>query len=322
MNILITGSSGFIGSALCHKLASGHKVVGADVADSPPDEALHIVYERADLTDEHSITALCRKHSSDCVIHCAGIAHQKIGAVSLDTYINVNSRATENFAKAAAGCNPEVRFIFLSSVSVYGEEDLDAPVSEESNRLPSSDYAASKLDAEQRLLTLYREGILNRLVILRLAPVYDREWRLNIERRILAPMGVAYIRFGSGRQKMSALARPNCVDFIEYLLNRNPPHKKQVDIYNVCDRRPYDFRTLIRVFKQAKIHPNRVEIPIPLSAVRLTTRIAGRIFSDRKTWLHACYSKLANDLVFDHERMRSTGFEPMHSIETIFPPQR
>ena len=35
--------------------------------------------------------------------------------------MRVNSEATENLARAAGKYNPDVQFIFLSSVSVYGE---------------------------------------------------------------------------------------------------------------------------------------------------------------------------------------------------------
>jgi len=45
-----------------------------------------------------------------------------------------------------------VHFIFLSSISVYGEDNLKDSVSEESECNPSSDYAQSKLDAEKRLI--------------------------------------------------------------------------------------------------------------------------------------------------------------------------
>ena len=40
------------------------------------------------------------------VIHCAGIAHQKIGAVDSATYMQVNSEPAENLEKAAAKTNP------------------------------------------------------------------------------------------------------------------------------------------------------------------------------------------------------------------------
>ena len=77
MNILITGANGFIGRALCHRLASGNKVIGVDIT-GPADGAFNIAWEQADLTDGNSVTAICEKHSPDVVIHCAGIAHQKI----------------------------------------------------------------------------------------------------------------------------------------------------------------------------------------------------------------------------------------------------
>ncbi len=96
------------------------KVIGVDTA-ARPDKALNIAWEQADLTDCNSVTAICEKYSPDVVIHCAGIAHQKSGAVDSATYMRVNSEVTENIAKASARCNPDVRFIFLSSVSVAGE---------------------------------------------------------------------------------------------------------------------------------------------------------------------------------------------------------
>jgi len=118
--VFITGAAGFIGSALCRWLASCNEVIGVDTAVSP-DEELNITWERADLTNGDSAVAICERHSPDVVIHCAGIAHQKIGAIDSDTYMRVNSEVTESFAKAAAKSSPDVQFIFLSSVSLYGE---------------------------------------------------------------------------------------------------------------------------------------------------------------------------------------------------------
>jgi len=105
-NILITGASGFIGRALCSRLTSDNKVVGFDIT-APPDEALNIAWEQADLTDSDSVTAVCENLSPDVVIHCAGIAHQKIGAVDAATCMRVNSEATENLAKTAGKYNPD-----------------------------------------------------------------------------------------------------------------------------------------------------------------------------------------------------------------------
>ena len=117
MNILITGAAGFIGSALCIQLSTDNKIIGVDITKGA-DKSANIVWEQADppasrcealragLTDLNSAIAICKKYSPDVVIHCAGIAHQKVGAVDSVTYMQVNSEATENLAKAAAKTNP------------------------------------------------------------------------------------------------------------------------------------------------------------------------------------------------------------------------
>ena len=120
MNLLTTGANGFIGRALCDKLSPDHKVIGIDIAERP-DKPSKIAWEQASITDNDSVAAICDKYAPDVVIHCAGIAHQKMGSVDRETYIKVNSEATENLAKAAARTNPELLFVFLSSISVYGE---------------------------------------------------------------------------------------------------------------------------------------------------------------------------------------------------------
>jgi nucleoside-diphosphate-sugar epimerase len=344
MKVLISGAGGFIGRALCSRLASDDKVIGVYHKKRPINPA-NVVAEKADLTDCDALAAICKKHSPDVVIHCAGIAHQKMGVVDFAAYMRVNSEATENLAKIASSANPDVGFIFLSSVSVYGESPYprgiacgfhragisqnDDGFDEDSECWPSSDYAVSKLHAERRLIALSDEGIICNLVILRLAPVYDREWSFNLDRRVLAPNGIAYIRFGSGSQRMSALARPNLVDFIEYLIHRlthisadenNLCNRRNLRI-NVCDAKAYDFNTIIEVFKRSRIRPNRPVICVPLPPVWLATRIAGSLFPDKRNWLHSCYDKLAYDLVFDNGKMMERGFRPKHSVETIFDPQ-
>jgi len=318
-NVLVTGVGGFVGSALCNRLSSGNNLLGI-YHQKYPTCSKSLVLEQADLLDFDSINAICDKYSPETVIHCAGLAHQRIGGTPFSTYMRVNSEVTENLAKEASKSNPDACFIFLSSVSVYGEENLSTTVSEDETCKPSGDYAVSKLDAERRLLALYDRGTIRNLIILRLAPVYDRDWSFNLNRRVLGPMNVAYIRFGSGVQKMSALAKPNLVDFIEFLMERStqPPG---VDILNVCDAEDYQFNTIIRTFKKSGVCPNKPVIPAPLFPVWVATRIAGYILRNKREWIHSCYDKLASDLVFDNRQMLETGFMPRHSLETIFDPQ-
>ena len=314
MKIMITGASGFIGSALVESLECGHYSSGTGCQASMTSRNI-LVDHRVDIKDRNAVQAFCQISRPEVVVHCAGLAHQKISTYSSDDYFLVNTMATENLAQAAAEANPNVRFIFMSSVSVYGEQPGCA-LHEGSAYRPSGSYAVSKFEAERRLIKLCEEGVLSRLDILRLAPVYDRDWTFNLDRRVLAPNGLAYLRFGSGTQRLSALARPNLAEFVALIINE-PATGPHLNILNVCDAEPYSFNRIIAAFKSSDLKANRPGLGVPLWPVGLFTRAAACMDRSRADWWRACYAKLAGDLVFDNSRMLATGFVPPHSLETI-----
>ena len=318
IEVLITGANGFIGGKLCSRMSDSYKVAALDIKKDINFSGKYQFFE-CDLVDssqlKNQINILPKT-----VIHCAGLAHQKVGTFDREDYVKVNSYATENLAQVTANCNNMLHFIFFSTISVYGETDLVQPVSENSAYNPSSDYAFSKLDAEKRLIDLYEKGVIHKLTILRLAPVYDSEFRLNLERRILGPKKIVYVIFGNGQQTMSALARPNLVDFIEYIV-KTQDDERRIEIMNVSDQNPYSFSGIIQTFKKNNIYKYKPTISVPLPMVWLLTRLAGSIFGKQKLWFHSCYEKVASSLVFDNTRMLQTGFKPKHNLKTIFNPQ-
>ena len=315
--ILITGAAGFIGSALCRRLCAFSQITGLDYS-TKNDSSLDANWINSDINDFDYIKTVIKKENPDVIIHCAGIAHQKIGSVERSEYFRVNSQASEYIAKIAAENNPDLHFIFLSSISVYGEKK-SMPINENDPCEPSSDYSSSKLDAENRLVNLFDEGIINRLDILRLAPVYDSKWSLNLDRRIFLPKKIAYVQFGKGTQTMSAVSKNNLIGFIDYLIiNNNLFGEKYFNIYNVCDEKAYSFNYILKTFRSSRYQPDRILVIIPLPIVWLLTRIAGFVVPNKKPWLHSCYDKLARDLVFDNQKMLQTGFQPQENIENVF----
>ncbi len=316
-NILITGASGFIGSALCRDLASENRIKGL-YCHHRPDYREGVSLERVDLQDSAAMIRICREFMPDQVIHCAGIAHQGQGTVSRDDYFRINSEAAAISADAAFRANPRVHFIHLSSVSVYGETESTIPLDETHPCKPAGDYALSKLAAEKRLTALTEKNAGSNIRILRLAPVYDADWHFNLDRRILLPGKMAFLRVGSGRQRMSALARPNLVAFVRFIIDQATPLSSSPEIMNICDAEPYSFRKIIHVYQKSGLHSRLPVIWMPLSAVFLMSRLWGLIDPRRRQWIHAAYEKLAHSQIYDNRKMMQSGFRARHSLERVF----
>ncbi|HOO89540.1 MAG TPA: NAD-dependent epimerase/dehydratase family protein [Syntrophales bacterium] len=312
MKVLITGASGIIGFSLAERIACESEVIGTYCTSKPLDR-LEIAWERLDVVNQAEVAALCKKYSPDVVIHCAAVVHRKTGSVGADTYMPVNSAATEHLARAAALSNPSVHFVFISSVSVYGDEGLAVPVSEEHPCNPADDYAMSKRLAEVGLEEMVAKGIIGNVTVLRLASVYDRGITFLLDRRVRAP-GV-FIRYGTGMQQISALARPNLVDFLAWILK--VPSGGYV-VMNVCDEQSYRFNDIIRIFRENESYHARPVVPVPLPVVRCASRLGGGILRRRRTWFRSAFNKASSDLVFSNERMLKTGFRPVHTLENIF----
>lgn len=315
--ILITGVSGFLGQTIFRTLYQGYKIV-AFSRQYLPDLEKQCIQVNGNMEDVTILHQICHTYRPDVVIHCAGVAHQKMAnPLGKNVYDTINCQSTENLARAAIEANPNAWIIFLSSISVYGENHKQEIVKETDPCRPTSDYAVSKLNAEKALRRLHNNDIVRKLDILRLAPVYDWNWTLNIDKRVFSPYKFSYFKYGSGEQKMSVVNRENVADFIEFRLETN----KEISFYNVfnlCDETPCSFNEIIQVFKNSALQPNRVSIRIPLIFVWILAKAAGLLIKKRRAWFFSIYDKLANSLIFDNKQMLKTGFRPKHDIHSVF----
>lgn len=316
--LLVTGAAGLIGKKVCEQFSGKYKIIAIDrknVETEFSGKSGKLI--TGDISDYSSIQTLCRQHTPDIIIHCAGIAHQSLDRGLNDKlYEKVNFRATEQLALIAVKNNPEVHIIFLSTVSVYGEKLKKKMIDEKSRCQPTSPYAQSKLNAEITLKNMVDKGLIKKLDILRLAPVYSNQWMLNLEKRVFGPKKICYLRFGSGNQAMSVLALSNLIDFIGFRIMKNDKDKFS-ETFNVCDKSPCTFNEMIVIFKRSLHQPNRIVLKVPLKIVWFVTIILAGIFKNKSGWILSCYDKVSNDLVFDNSRMLEQGFKPQYTITSL-----
>src|ERR1700723_623649 len=155
MKILVTGSSGLIGSeAVEHFDRQGHTVVGVDnnmrrEFFGPPGDTgwnlsrlqqatKHFTHHDIDIRDRERIAALFRDNRFDRIIYCAAQpSHDKAAEIPLVDF-DVNAGGTLNLLEAARQFCPEAVFLFMSTNKVYGDAPNELPL----NELPTRyDYA-------------------------------------------------------------------------------------------------------------------------------------------------------------------------------------
>ena len=314
MRILVTGGSGFIGSLLCETFSSRSEVTGTYHRHMPGEGAAR--WEKADLLDTAALERLVDRVTPDVVIHCAGIKRGGLIGGDENLCTRVNGVATESLGALAGRANPGVFFIYLSSVSVYGAGKRLEPPDEKAPCHPCGVNGISKLYGEKKLRFLVEGGHLRHVMILRLAPCYDRQWTRNLERRAMVPGGLSYVRWGSGNQRMSALARGNVADWVGFVLS-NRERFEGFGVYNLCDERPYSFNEIIGAFKASGRRPPFPDLRVPRKWLSRFRNVLDGPAAGKGELLRSHAGKICDDSIYDNGRMLATGFRPRHDLESV-----
>jgi UDP-glucose 4-epimerase len=176
--IIVTGSSGLIGTHIIQRMAPNYRIVGIDKEGNPypPKEAECVNF---DITDEDSIKMAMERirygygDRIASVIHLA--AYYDFSGKPSPLYEEVTVKGTEKFIKALHHFQVE-QFVFSSTNLIYKPTEPGKKIDENAPLAPNWDYPESKVDTEEIIKT--NRGEMH-AVLLRLAGVYD-EWTHSI----------------------------------------------------------------------------------------------------------------------------------------------
>lgn len=150
-NVLITGSSGLVGSAavryFCQKGFMVHgidnnmrrKFFGEDGDTTSVRDNLISLYPNyhhysLDIRDEKKLTDLFNTIRFDLIIHAAGQPSHDWAATEPITDFDINARATLVLLELTRMHSPDAVFIFTSTNKVYGDRPNSLPFSEQPTR--------------------------------------------------------------------------------------------------------------------------------------------------------------------------------------------
>lgn len=190
IKVLVTGSSGMIGSHLVKSLVrEGYEVVGIDIKKGALMND-NFSFHSVDLGDINALELVFEKEKPNRVIHLAALAHP-LGKSDSDfkriTHINVE--CAENIFKVAE--KSKTPLLFISTVDVLGM--TRGLITATTTPNPVTDYGITKFQAENKL-----KQISTAYDIFRFSPVYTADIKRDIQKRYyLKPTKWAY-RIGRG----------------------------------------------------------------------------------------------------------------------------
>jgi UDP-glucose 4-epimerase len=162
MRVLITGGAGYVGYSLIQRLLQSNTSISEIVVydnlsrknyalfSGPKTAGTRIRFVPGELLDGRSLARVVA--SADAVLHLAAKVTTPFADNEAHFFDQVNHWGTAQLVQAVCDAPAVNRFLYLSSVSVYGNHP--DPVSEDTPPHPDSFYGHAKLRGEEQLVRL------------------------------------------------------------------------------------------------------------------------------------------------------------------------
>lgn len=272
--ILVTGSTGFLGSALVKRLLADGTTEPVVVALRRFDALMPESVKSVQVGDLLPTTEWCRAlQHVNAVVHCAARVHvMQDGANNpLEVYRQVNVCGTLNLARQAAQAGAR-RFVFVSSVKVNGEATLPShPFTADDVPAPLDPYGVSKMEAEQGLLEISEQTGME-VVIVRPPLVYGPGVKANFASMMRWVARGVPLPLGAIPNARSMVALENLVDLLVTCLNHSAAAGQT---FLVSDGEDVSTTELLRRTAQA-MGKNALLLPLPVWLLELGASLLGK----------------------------------------------
>ena len=281
--ILIVGSTGKIGLYLFNSLKKDYIIYTVSRSSSNNKNFYY------DFDKQVGDLSLLRKIDFDIVINCIGILPSS--NLPERSYYKVNSESVNTLALF---CNNDAKYIFMSTVSVYGESITNMVINETDKVMPKNLYAKSKFKGE-----IFSKEKFPNHYIFRIPPVYTSFKDKTVYKRLIINNFIE-IKFGDDSQLHSYCSLKTLLATTKEIIENNYDN----GIFHVADKKLYSINFLkeklnIKSFICLRVYKKHFELLVRLSKLLklnfLTNKVNEiyfKLFCNNVYSTHKIYSQL------------------------------
>ncbi|CAI7665124.1 unnamed protein product [Penicillium pancosmium] len=246
-DVLVTGSSGHLGTALMLSLPSlGFKPLGIDIIPSPTTTLVGSVSDRA------FIASIFDSNTIKHVLHAATLHKPHVGSHSKEEFITTNITGTLILLEESSRFVDQIEsFVFFSTTSAFGMALSPKPgnpaawIDEEVVPVPKNIYGVTKVAAEEMCALMQRTSGMP-VLVLRTSRFFpeeddDEDRRAAMSDENLKVLELAYRRVDIEDivgATVCAMARARGIRWGKYIISAPPPFSHDVKTLDALSRSP------------------------------------------------------------------------------------
>ncbi|MGB1249715.1 MAG: NAD-dependent epimerase/dehydratase family protein [Candidatus Promineifilaceae bacterium] len=305
--ILVTGATGAVGRFVARSLlAEGHTLRLLLRSPNTPFSNTRVTVHQADLGQPHTLKGACE--GMDIVIHLAAMLHVNNPSAELHhQYRQVNVVGTQRLVEDALRHQVR-RFVFASTISVYGSSNGRPAFTEHAPLQANSIYAETKIKSEH-----YVRNKIDH-VILRLAAVYGQQMNGNYPRMVRAIGKRRFAYVGDGHNRRAIIHERDVAAGFSHAIHAADALNQT---FNLTDGQEHTLREISEAIAAAQnVKPPSIHLPV--KPLRLALGFAETAFNTIrvKTPLSPMLvDKMMEDVAVSNQKFQTLcGFTPQVNL--------